>query len=41
MPIFTFGRATAKIAASKAKTDATRLSIDIEKKMMTLKKMKL
>ena len=32
MPIFTFGRATAKIAASKAKTDATRLSIDIEKK---------
>jgi outer membrane protein TolC len=32
MPIFTFGRASAKIAASKAKTDATRLSIDIEKK---------
>ena len=29
MPIFTFGRATAKIAASKAKTDATRLSIEV------------
>ncbi len=32
MPIFTFGRASAKIAASKAKENATRVSIDIERK---------
>jgi hypothetical protein len=32
MPIFTFGRASAKIAASKAKSQASRMSIDIEKK---------
>ena len=32
MPIFTFGRASAKIAASRAKENATRVSIDIERK---------
>jgi hypothetical protein len=32
MPIFTFGRAGAKIAASRAKENATRVSIDIERK---------
>jgi outer membrane protein TolC len=32
MPLFTFGRASAKIAASKAKENATRVSIDIERK---------
>ena len=32
MPIFTFGRATAKISAAKAKANASKMSIDIEKK---------
>ena len=32
MPLFTFGRASAKIAASQAKENATRISIDIERK---------
>ncbi len=32
MPIFTFGRASAKIAASEAKGNAQRMAIDIEKK---------
>jgi hypothetical protein len=32
MPIFTFGRASAKIAASKAKGNASRMSIDIQRK---------
>tara|TARA_B100000963_G_scaffold194636_1_gene169321 strand:- start:14850 stop:16202 length:1353 start_codon:yes stop_codon:yes gene_type:complete len=32
MPIFTFGRGAAKISASKAKANASKMSIDIEKK---------
>ncbi len=32
MPIFTFGRASAKISASRAKENATRVSIDIQRK---------
>ena len=32
MPIFTFGRSTAKIAASKAKENALEMSIDVERK---------
>lgn len=37
MPLFTFGRASAKIAASKAKENATRVSIDIERKQDDVK----
>ena len=32
MPIFTFGRASAKVSSAKAKENATKLSIGIEKK---------
>tara|TARA_B110000008_G_scaffold279077_1_gene324779 strand:- start:15794 stop:17146 length:1353 start_codon:yes stop_codon:yes gene_type:complete len=32
MPIFTFGRGSAKISASKAKANASKMSIDIERK---------
>ena len=32
MPIFTFGRSTAKISASRAKENAMRMSIDVERK---------
>ena len=32
MPLFTFGRASAKISSAKAKENATRMSIGIEKK---------
>ena len=32
MPLFTFGRAGAKIAASQAKENATRINIDIQRK---------
>ncbi len=31
-PLFTFGRATAKISSAKAKANATKMSIDIERK---------
>jgi outer membrane protein TolC len=33
MPIFSFGRGAAKISASKAKANASKMSIDIEKKI--------
>lgn len=32
MPIFTFGRGSARISASKAKANASKMNIDIEKK---------
>ena len=41
MPLFTFGRASAKISSAKAKENATRMSIGIEKNQMILEKMKL
>ena len=41
MPLFNFGRASAKISSAQAKENAYKMSIDVEKRKMMLKKMKL
>ncbi len=40
-PLFTFGRATAKISSAKAKANATKMSIDIERKADEVKENEL